>query len=45
MAGYGAAPDSPLPKGRERKFALIEKDNPEWLDLWEQGFGIEGSEE
>lgn len=24
---------------REWKFALIEKDNPDWLDLWEQWFG------
>ena len=25
---------------REWKFALIEADNPDWLDLWEQWFGI-----
>jgi len=24
---------------RDWKFAPIEKDNPEWLDLWEQWFG------
>ena len=24
---------------REWKFALIEKDNPDWDDLWEQWFG------
>jgi len=23
---------------REWKFALIEKDNPDWLDLWDQWF-------
>ncbi|NBB24160.1 GIY-YIG nuclease family protein [Porphyrobacter sp. SLTP] len=23
---------------REWKFALIEKDNPDWVDLWEQWF-------
>lgn len=23
---------------REWKFALIEKDNPDWLDLWEEWF-------
>ena len=27
---------------REWKFALIEKDNPEWRDLWEEWFGGEG---
>ncbi len=25
---------------REWKFVLIEADNPDWLDLWEQWFGI-----
>ncbi len=30
---------------REWKFALIEADNPEWLDLWEQWYPAgEGSE-
>ena len=27
---------------REWKFALIEKDNPDWLDLWEQWYPQDG---
>ncbi len=29
---------------RPWKFELIEKDNPDWLDLWEQWFGGEAAE-
>lgn len=27
---------------REWKFALIEADSPDWDDLWDQWFGLEG---
>ena len=29
---------------REWKFVLVEKDNPDWDDLWDQWFGSSGQE-